>query len=89
MSLVIIFSAVSLDLLIGNPIFMEKLVSIIIPCRNEEKFIGKCLNSIIAQDYPKERLEVLFIDGEESPDLILDKIEDEIFKILSKKYEGK
>lgn len=39
------------------------LVSIIIPCRNEEKFIGKCLDSIIAQDYPKDKLEVLVVDG--------------------------
>jgi glycosyltransferase involved in cell wall biosynthesis len=38
-------------------------ISIIIPCRNEEKFIGDCLNSIIANDYPKENLEVLVIDG--------------------------
>ena len=43
---------------------MEKnLVSIIIPCRNEEKFIGKCLESILNQDYPKEKLEVLVVDG--------------------------
>lgn len=39
------------------------LVSIIIPCRNEGKFIGKCLDSIIAQDYPKDNLEVLIVDG--------------------------
>ena len=38
-------------------------ISIIIPCRNEEKFIGRCLDSIIAQDYPKENLEVLVVDG--------------------------
>ena len=38
-------------------------ISIIIPCRNEEKFIGRCLDSIINQDYPKENLEVLVIDG--------------------------
>ena len=37
--------------------------SIIIPCRNEEKFIDKCLDSIINQDYPKGKLEVLVIDG--------------------------
>jgi len=42
---------------------MLPFVSIIIPCRNEEKFIGKCLDSIIAQDYPKDRLEVLVVDG--------------------------
>jgi glycosyltransferase involved in cell wall biosynthesis len=39
------------------------LVSVIIPCYNEEKFIGSCLNSIIANDYPKNNLEILVIDG--------------------------
>ncbi|MDD1744391.1 MAG: glycosyltransferase family 2 protein, partial [Candidatus Methanoperedens sp.] len=34
-----------------------------IPCRNEEKFIGKCFDSIVSNDYPKEKLEVLVIDG--------------------------
>ena len=38
-------------------------VSIIIPCRNEEKFIAKCFDSVIANDYPKDRLEVLLVDG--------------------------
>lgn len=38
-------------------------VSIIIPCRNEEKFIGRCLDSIVKQNYPKENLEVLVVDG--------------------------
>ena len=39
------------------------LISVIIPCRNEEKFIAKCLDSVIANDYPKDRLEVLVVDG--------------------------
>lgn len=38
-------------------------VSVIIPCRNEEKFIEKCLDSVIAQDYPEEEMEILVIDG--------------------------
>ncbi len=38
-------------------------VSVIIPCLNEESFIGKCLDSIIANSYPKDRLEILVIDG--------------------------
>lgn len=42
---------------------MDRKVSIIIPCRNEEKTIGKCLESVLSQDYPKENLEVLVIDG--------------------------
>jgi len=39
------------------------LVSVIIPCRNEEKYIGKCLDTILEQDYPKKKIEVLIIDG--------------------------
>ena len=38
-------------------------VTIIIPCRNEKKFIGKCLDSLIAQDYPKDKLEILVLNG--------------------------
>ncbi len=39
------------------------LVSVIIPCRNEEKYICQCLDSIIANDYPKDKIEVLIVDG--------------------------
>ena len=38
-------------------------VSIIIPCRNEEKFIGMCLDSLLVQDYPKEHLEIFVVNG--------------------------
>jgi len=37
-------------------------VTALLPCRNEEKFIGKCLDSVIAQDYPKDKFEVLVVD---------------------------
>jgi len=56
---------------------MKPLISIIIPCRNEEKNIGKCLDSILKQDYPKERIEVLVIDGmseDHTKDIIKDYI---------------
>jgi len=39
------------------------LISVIIPCLNEEKHIGRCLDSVINQDYPKEKFEILVIDG--------------------------
>ena len=39
------------------------LVSVIVPCRNEERFISRCLDSIVNQDYPQECLEVLVFDG--------------------------
>mgnify|MGYP005832464021 FL=1 len=39
------------------------IASIIIPCRNVVRFIRNCLGSMIANDYPKEMLEVLEVDG--------------------------
>jgi len=44
---------------------MDK-ISVIIPCRNEEKYIGLCLDSIINNDYPREFMEVIVVDGESS-----------------------
>ena len=38
-------------------------LSIIIPVRNEEKFISDTLRMLINQDYPKERFELLVVDG--------------------------
>jgi len=39
------------------------LVSVIIPIRNEEKHIEKCLDSLIAQTYPRDLIEIIFVDG--------------------------
>jgi GT2 family glycosyltransferase len=38
-------------------------VTVVVPCRNEEKHIGRCLESILENDYPKERMEILVLDG--------------------------
>jgi glycosyltransferase involved in cell wall biosynthesis len=38
-------------------------VSVIVPCRNEEAHIGACLDSIVANDYPADRLEILVAEG--------------------------
>lgn len=40
-----------------------RTVSIIIPCRNEEKTIGQVLDSIKQQDFPLDALEVVIADG--------------------------
>jgi glycosyltransferase involved in cell wall biosynthesis len=37
--------------------------TVIVPCRNEERYIGPCLDSILESDYPEDRLEVLVVDG--------------------------
>jgi len=42
---------------------IQPFVSIVIPCRNEENFIGKCLDSVIANKYPDDKMEILVVDG--------------------------
>lgn len=38
-------------------------VTVIVPCRNEARYIGACLDSILASAYPADSLEVLVVDG--------------------------
>ena len=38
-------------------------VSVIVPCRNEEQHLGRCLESILASDYPRDRMELFVVDG--------------------------
>lgn len=39
-------------------------VSVIVPCRNEERHLAACLDSILATEYPLDRLEILIVDGD-------------------------
>jgi len=39
------------------------LVSLVVPCRNEERHIGACLDSLLENGYPVDRLEILVVDG--------------------------
>ena len=39
------------------------MLSVVCPIYNEERYIRSCIESILSQDYPKESLEVLFVDG--------------------------
>lgn len=41
----------------------KPLVSVLVPMRNEERHIEACLRSLAEQDYPRDRFEVLVIDG--------------------------
>ena len=41
----------------------DVFVTIICPVYNEEKFIEKCFNSILKQDYPHDNIELFFVDG--------------------------
>lgn len=61
---------------------MNKTVSVIIPCRNEEKYIEKCLMSFVNQSYPKELLTIIVSDG-----MSTDKTRD-IINNMQKKYSN-
>lgn len=46
-------------------------VSIIIPARNEEETIANCLQSIQAQDFPKDLVEIIIIDDASDDETVL------------------
>jgi GT2 family glycosyltransferase len=39
-------------------------VSVVMPVRNEERIIARCVGAILAQDYPSEDLEIIIADGD-------------------------
>lgn len=40
------------------------LVTVLVPIRNEQAYIARCLNSILRSDYPADRFSVVVIDGD-------------------------
>jgi glycosyltransferase involved in cell wall biosynthesis len=38
-------------------------ISFVLPTYNAEQYLVKCLDSIVMQDYPKEKVEILLVDG--------------------------
>lgn len=42
---------------------MQPHISVIIPAFNEERLLGRCLEALIEQNYPKEKYEILVIDN--------------------------
>lgn len=41
----------------------QPYVSVLVPVRNEERYLERCLYSLASQDYPRDHFEVLVIDG--------------------------
>jgi succinoglycan biosynthesis protein ExoA len=39
------------------------LVSVIVPVLNEERYLAGCLESVLAQTYPRDRIEIIVVDG--------------------------
>ena len=49
--------------------YMEMKLSIIIPCKNEEKYIGKLLNSLLQQNLP-QNVEIIIADANSTDNTI-------------------
>ncbi len=48
--------------MVGNERIVR--VSVVVPVRNEEKYIAKCIESVLRQDFSKEDLELILVDGD-------------------------
>jgi len=55
-------------------------ITVIIPMRNEEKFIEKCLLTLLSNDYPNDLMEIIVVDGNS------DDSSRKIVKEISKKH---
>lgn len=65
-------------------------ISVIIPCYNHEKFIGRCLRSILDQTLDKKNYEIIVIDdgSKDNSKKIIKNFESEIKLIKNKKNRG-
>jgi cellulose synthase/poly-beta-1,6-N-acetylglucosamine synthase-like glycosyltransferase len=69
--------------------FKPKLISIIIPARNEEETIGKCIESILENNYPWKEIIIVDDGSEDNTYLIAKKYEGTgIVKVVRKKPSG-
>jgi len=62
-------------------------VSVVVPVYNGESTIKECLDSIMALDYPHEKLEVLAVD-DGSTDKTVSILKDYALKLIQKKHGG-
>ena len=64
-------------------------VSIILPARNEEKFIGKCLESFVNQDYPNYEIMAIDDSSDDKTWEIIEKYAKKSDKVVAVKAESK
>jgi cellulose synthase/poly-beta-1,6-N-acetylglucosamine synthase-like glycosyltransferase len=67
------------------------MVSVVIPAYNEGKTIEKCLDSLLALDYPKEMLEIIVVDDGSTDDTYekVKKYEKKGVRVIRQKNAGK
>ncbi len=48
--------------MVGPEVSTAPLVSVIVPVHNQEQFLGRCLRSLVAQDFPRDGYEIVVVD---------------------------
>ena len=65
-------------------------VSVIVPVRNEEKYVNQCIQHLMTQSYPQEKYEIIFINDDSSDsthDLVQLRTNHQIRLLQSKRFE--
>lgn len=63
-------------------------ISVVVPTLNSDKTVKSCLDSIMGQEYPKNRLEVIIVDGG-SRDRTLDLVAGHPVMVISESKKGR
>lgn len=58
------------------------MVTVVMPVRNESAFIARSLGAVVEQDYPRDRLEILVVDGRSTDDTVA------IVRAMSERHAG-
>ena len=68
----------------------SKLISVIVPVYNQEKFIGRCMRSLLALSLSKENFDIIVIDdgSKDKTSYVLDKFKKDINIITNKSNLG-
>ena len=67
---------------VGDKLYPSPMVSVLVPARNEENVIRDILSSLVIQDYPRDKIEILVINDGSTDNT------GAIAREFSKKYKG-
>ncbi len=69
----------------------EPIVAVMVPCWNEEKTVKKTVDSLLALDYPREKLRIVVIDDgstDSTWNVVQQYVDNPCVELLTKKNEG-
>jgi cellulose synthase/poly-beta-1,6-N-acetylglucosamine synthase-like glycosyltransferase len=69
----------------------QPIVSVVVPAYNESKYLRECLDSVLAVDYPKEKMDIIVVDDGSTDDTleIAKEYEKKGMRVFTKENGGK